>query len=188
MTLKSPLEQAYDVIEYYFKQELEGNGILSDVNTFLTSANNKEHIDAPVIWIEKETITSSYAQHSDSSLIDIPVNIVCCAEVEDDFQTAENASMNLASRCITSLFRNVKKPADLGKHITLRGFTIQSIDPNGTFEIINKTTLLPATRLQLTFHISLNWMIYTDTEETDEINYEDEGVIENITITDITIN
>lgn len=178
--MKSPLEQAYEVIEHYFKQELE-NGLLSDVNTFLTSANNKEHIDAPVIWIEKETITSSYAQHSDSSLIDIPVNIVCCAEVEDDFQSAENASMNLACRCITSLFQNITQPTNLGKHITIRGFTLQSIDPNGTFEIINKTTLLPATRIQLIFHICCNWMLYLDGEE-DVVFGEDEELTNGMSI------
>ena len=180
MAYISPLEQAYKAIEHYFTQELQ-DGLLSDVNTFLTAANNQDHIDAPIIWLEKESIPTIPMSCSDSTLIDIPFNLVCCAEILEDFQTAENDSLNLACRCITSLFKNIIKTRNIMEHVKVRGFTLTNLDPNGTFEIINKTTLLPATRVQLTFHLEINFMLYLD-EEGNPVYYgDDDPILEEIT-------
>lgn len=175
-SLKSPFEQAYDAIEYYFKQELN-DGILSDVNTFLTSALTNEHIDAPLIWFEKEEINPSTSiVYDDGTTWDMKFNIVCCAEITDDIKSAEKDSLNLANRCLTALYKNIIKPQGVSEYIEITGFDIEKIDPNGTFEIINKTTLLPATRIPIIFHVKLNLMLYlrengdvVDFVEPDEI-------------------
>lgn len=170
----SPLEQAYIAIEQFFTQEFQ-EGLLDDVNTFLTAANNQDHIDAPIIWLEKETIPETSMSCSDSTLIDIPFNLVCCAEITDDLKRAEEDSLNLACRCITSLYKNIIKTRSTMEHIQVRGFTIGDIDPNGTFEIINKSTLLPATRLKITFHLEINFMLYL-TEEGEQHYYGDDDL------------
>jgi hypothetical protein len=175
----SPLEQVYKVITEFFSQELQ-DGLLSDVNTFITTSNIKDHIEAPIIWLEKESIPAVSISISDSTLIDIPVNLVCCSEIYDDFQTSENNALNLTSRCITSLFKNIIKKRNTLENIKVRGFTINNIDPNGTFEIINKTNRLPATKIELTFHIEINFMLYID-EQGEPVYYgDDDQTIEEI--------
>ena len=107
MTLRiSPLERVYNIIEEYLQQELVPDGLLSDVNTFLTSADTKDHIDPPLIWIEKEEITPHAYSSGDQEYLDVKVSIVCCDEVVEDIRSAENSSLNLASRCLTSIQKN----------------------------------------------------------------------------------
>ena len=162
--LKSPLEQAYEAIEYYFTTELCDSGLLWDVNTFLTAATTNEHIDAPVVWFEKETVIPvNQTTFSEWASFNIPFSLVCGTEITDDFITAEQDSLNLACRCLTSLYKNILKPRQgIGEHVKVNGFTVDKIDPNGTFEIINKTTLLPATRVSLTFNVTVNMMLYLE--------------------------
>jgi hypothetical protein len=78
------------------------------------------------------------------------------------------------------LFKNIIKKRNTLENIKVRGFTINNIDPNGTFEIINKTNRLPATKIELTFHIEINFMLYID-EQGEPVYYgDDDQTIEEI--------
>lgn len=185
-TYISPIEQAYNLITWFFEQEICPGGLLGDVETFFDANYTKDIIRPPLLWFDKKEMTiSDGVQSNHHLLIDLPFDLVCGVDVSNDIIEAERESINLASRCITALYKNIMKPHTLRDYVYVKGISIDSIEPNGVFQIMNKTNLIPAARVPITFTVELNMMQYLTTNgepySFDEIETHDSVTYDEIT-------
>lgn len=166
--------------------------VLYDVETLLTDSYNDEYIELPLIWIEKHSITPGTVGHFSTQDVyhQVPVTIVCCSDEHTSYQESERESLSIASRVITSLQRNI------GQYIkrtngnwSIQNITINTIDPTGTFEIPSKRVIIPGTRIELTFEVSINYLEYEEIKDnkTKIINFDNTTFVEGLEFGDITI-
>lgn len=188
MNLISPLEMIYETITWLIKQEIQQDGLLSDVEMFLSEANTKDHIRAPLVWFDKQAITDEDLYDSEHSTLSVPFNIVCAVDIVNDIEYAERETLNFASRCVTSLYRNfLKAHPTYSDYVEIVSLDVTMVDPNGTFQIMNKTKLMPAARLEVTCRVQVNWMLYLDMQDA-EVNYGSDPVrLEDVLFREIII-
>lgn len=160
----SPIESIYNIIQYWIEKEMNNDGTLNDVSLFIPSSGRFDQIDAPLIWLEKQEITSTTISHSNMMSLRVPVSIICCDEIIDTIIEAEESSCNIACRCITAILLNMIEPRPMGNHIHLRDFRLErfypNITPTGAFEIQNKTAMMAATRVDVVFVFDVDWTLY----------------------------
>lgn len=164
MSKISPIESIYNTIQYWLETEMKDGGILSDVSLFIPSSGRFDNLDAPLIWMEKQEITTAPVTHSNVMALRVPLSIICCDEIIDTIVEAEASSCNIACRCITAILVNMIEPRPVGNNVHLRDFRIErfypNITPTGAFEIQNKAAMMAATRVDLLFTFDVDWMIY----------------------------
>lgn len=183
----SPIEQAYQVITWFFEQEIGENGLLSDVETFFDSNNTKDIIRPPLLWFDKKAITfEDGVQNSKLTRVTIPFNLICGVDVNNDMVEAELEGINLASRCITAIYRNINKDHPYRDYIYIRKFEFSEIEPNGLFQITNKTKLLPAARVSMSITVELDMMQYL-TSEGEPVHYDEVPSLDEVNIGEITL-
>ena len=187
----SPLTSFYNTLEEIIQQETTSmNGVLGDVETVLTDSYNDEYIELPLIWIEKQPITPGTVGHFSSSNMyhRIPVTIICCSEEHSTYHDSEIESLSIASRVITTIQRNI------GPYIkratgnwSIQNITLNTIDPTGTFEIPSKRVIIPGTRVEITFEVSIDYMNYEEIKDgqTHMINFDNSTYVEQIDIDEI---
>lgn len=163
----SPIESVYNVINYWITNQMTPDGLLHDVEMYIPSSGMYDHLDAPFIWIEKTEITTTTAiSHSNAMALQVPVSIVCCAEIIDTLQEAEQYSQNIASRVISSLIFHTTRIRPCGNNLKIRSFKVNRIYPNSnptnTFEIRNQTMMVCACRIDVLFVFEVDWMVYED--------------------------
>ena len=184
---------AYDIIKECMQKEMTPNGMLYDVNTLITTSTTKDHIETPSVWIERKGIvpinSSDFGKHM---ILQLPISFVCCAEDTGDVEIEEIESFSLACRCISTILKNIipyLTNDGIGtKKVNISNMSLDRIEPTGQFEIINKSTILPASRVNLTFTIDVDWMSYekSDVEHT-KVNYCEDEIIDGLTFEDLDV-
>lgn len=160
----SPVESIYNIIQYWLEKEMKTGGVLTDVNLLIPSSGRYDNLDAPLIWMEKQEITTTPISHSNKMALKVPLSIICCDEIIDTIVEAEASSCNIACRCITSLLLNMIEPRPVGNNVHLRDFRIErfypNITPTGAFEIQSKAAMMAATRVDVLFTFDVDWTLY----------------------------
>jgi len=178
----SPLESIYNIIHYWLQKEIHPEGLLSDVSLLINSSARYDHLDAPLLWIEKQEVTPTVISHSNHTSLKVPVSIICCDEVIDTETEAEASAINLACRCITAYYLNITNPRPMGQEVTLTNFKVERIYPHipttGSFDITSKTMMMAAARVDLIFTFDIDWTRYETVVEdeyqvVDYITYGD---------------
>jgi len=183
----SPIEQAYKVISWIFEQEIRQDGLLSDVYTFFDANTTKDIIRPPLLWFEKENITfDDGVQNSNLTRVTIPFNLICGVDVNNDMKEAELEGINLASRCITTAYKNIHKNHPYKDYIYIREFAFNELEPNGIFQITGKTKLLPAARVHMSLTVELDMMKYLTTEG-ESISFDEITTVDHINIEEILL-
>ncbi len=147
--------EVYDVINSWVTKEMNEEGLLHDVKMYITSSANNDYKDPPFIWLEKESIYT----HNNEPLrkqmrVDLDFAFTCCAEKED-LETSEKYTMEIASRLISSIVKNYRKRQLL---FHFEDMVLKSIEPEGTFTIVNKSDIFPATRVSFRAVLYIDWM------------------------------
>lgn len=153
---------AYKTIESFITTEIKEEGLLGDVEMFLDTSIIEDPIETPLIWMEKEAITPSTTRgdYGTTQYLDMNINFVCCGEEQEEVSLAEQEAYSIALRLVSSVLKNFNKVRPYkGYDVGLVGVNLKSINPSGTFEIINKRTILPATKVEFTFEIYVDWMV-----------------------------
>lgn len=164
------IPEVYDIISSWVTKEMKEEGLLHDVKMYISSSANNDYKDPPFIWLDKETI---YTHNNDplrkEMRVELPFAFNCCAEKED-LETSEKYTMEIASRLIASIVKNYRKK-QLFFHF--EDIILKSIEPEGTFTIVNKSDIFPATRVTFQVILYVDWLkckrIINGTEEVEDL-------------------
>lgn len=151
------LEEVYENIKMWVDYETEDGKILSDINSFIKPQITDEIIETPYIWLEKGDITPyKEVPLSQKNQIWLPVRFICAYEPDhDDFESAEEYSLNIACRIIAVVQKHYKKKGRISNILKVE---LEQIQPNGNVQIINKQDIVPAVRVGIKFLVQVDWM------------------------------
>lgn len=153
-------ESIKQVMKACIEKEINPDGLLSEVETFIPSYHNKSVVDEPVIWMTQHP---SYAetQSNISQRMDIITPFEFdCAVYEPDLEDAENASQNLALKVVLAITKNylhVQKEL-LGTRIIKR-IDLGTYYPVGEVEILGKSESIMGTGVVLNIVHTIDWIM-----------------------------
>lgn len=166
--ITTALEEVYSNIKDWIDYETQEDKILSDINSFIKPQITDEIIETPYIWLEKGDIQPyKEVPLSQKNQIILPVRFICAYEPDhDDFEAAEEYSLNIACRIIAVVQKHYKKRGQISKILKVE---LEQIQPNGNVQIINKQDIVPAVRVGLKFLVEIDWMKCIQEEEITNI-------------------
>lgn len=166
--ITTALEEVYSNIKEWIEYETQEEKILSDINSFIKPQITDEIIETPYIWLEKGDIEPyKEVPLSQKNQIILPVRFICAYEPDhDDFESAEEYSLNIACRIIAVVQKHYKKRGQISKILKVE---LEQIQPNGNVQIINKQDIVPAVRVGLKFLVEVDWMKCINEDEITNI-------------------
>lgn len=166
--ITTALEEVYSNIKEWVDYETQEDKILSDINSFIKPQITDEIIETPYIWLEKgDILPYKEVPLSQKNQIILPVRFICAYEPDhDDFEAAEEYSLNIACRIIAVVQKHYKKRGQISKILKVE---LEQIQPNGNVQIINKQDIVPAVRVGLKFLVEIDWMKCIQEEEITNI-------------------
>lgn len=155
--ITTALEEVYSNIKEWVETETMPDGILEDIESFIKPQITDEIIEPPYIWLEKGDITPyKEVPLSQRNQIMLPVRFICAYEPDnDDFESAEAYSLNIACRIIAVVMKHYRRRGQLANILKVE---LEQIQPNGNVQIINKQEIVPAVRVGLKFLIEVDWL------------------------------
>ena len=139
--------------------EMEKDGILEDVKTFVPSYRFDEDIEEPAVGLfEHETIPVVSGTLSHKIELQTPYEFVCIYYDDEDIEKAEIKAKELAGRVAASIAKNFKRKID-GETIPILKPTIEAIYPIGTVDVQDKGEEAIATSVRILINYYVDWMI-----------------------------
>lgn len=179
MNIRSGLPAVKSIIKESIFLENTREGLLSDVNTIITVANNETGVNEPAIWINQHPTTVANDKVSLSN--DLKLNTIfefVCIEYDPNPEIAELKGQDLATRVVQSIqknWRGVQK--EYGERV-ITNIEFYMFYPVGEVTIRGKREKVPATSVALNIVHYISWLNCCrkkeNTENIDE-NNEDNG-------------
>lgn len=147
----------------YLEVEMQENGLLNDVKTYIKHFLSEETKEPPIIWVwEHPTIPQTGKTHnlSNTQYVTTTFEFVCCV-YDSDLSKAQILSDNLATRVGASVLKNfnkVKIPEDNSDRL-FTNIEFKAIYPVGEgVNIAGKNKGVPATRIIFDFNYVFDWL------------------------------
>ena len=160
MNILTGLEAVKKIIKECVTRENTTEGILSDVESIITVANNEEGVEEPGIWIVQHPTTiatGSKATLSGQIKLSTTFEFVCF-EYDPDPETAEIKGQNLASRVVLSIMRNFNHvQKEYGERV-IKNINFETFYPVGEVAITGKREKVPATSVVLDIEHMIDWL------------------------------
>ena len=124
--------------------EMNSEGLLHDVETFIPSYRMDEPMEEPCVWLFEHPTTVADDKKGllgGKLYLQTPFEFVCIVYDEDDIEQSEMAGKNLASRVARSIIKNSVK-----------------LNPVGEVTIKNKSNKAPATSVRIIVKYYIDWM------------------------------
>ena len=138
--------------------EMNPNGLLYDVETFVPSYRMEEEMEEPLIWLFEHPTTTANDKTgalSQKLYLQTPYEFVCVVYDEDDIEESEMLGKNLASRVAASIAKNHIK---LNEDRIIKKIEFETLYPVGEVEIRNKSDEAPATSVRIIAKYWIDWM------------------------------
>lgn len=179
MNLLTGLAAVTKIIKECVHVENVPGGILEDVQSIISVANNEEGIDEPAIWIvQHPTVPEKSAKASISRTIDLSTTFeFVCIEYDPDPETAELKSQDLAARVVLALMRNFQHvQSDYGERVIKR-LEFNMFYPVGEVAVQGKREKVPVTSVSINVLHPIDWMncCKPKINENDENNDDNEN-------------
>lgn len=143
-----------DTIEQWIQKEID-EGILQDVETFITSYENDVELDTPSIWmIQHEWESYEEKPLAQKYTLKLPVEIACI-EYDDNLKEGEYKTLNMVGRVIAGILKHYRRKQKL---FTFRKIELREIYPNGSLKINNKHAVVAVSGVILDFIVDIDWM------------------------------
>lgn len=163
MTFGKGIEEIQEIIETAIHKENTKNGLLEDVTRIITTATSSTQIEDTLIWINSHPcIPSTNWTSGDTSALnqrmyfDQQFSFICSCK-DSDIALAEKQTVNLASRVVRTINKNVQR-GDKDTKVKIQLVTLNAIIPASDFEIEGKAQGVPATEVLITFTFLEDWM------------------------------
>lgn len=158
------------------EREMNSEGILSDVETFIPIFHHESTVEEPVIWM------TQHPTHAEKQ-IDISKQVVLitpfefdCAVYKSELEDAELASQNLATRVILAITKNFKcVQKDIVGGRIIKKIGLETYYPVGDVEIKGKSDRVPGTGVVLNVVHVVNWDVCCKQLENNNDNQNNQG-------------
>ena len=158
------------------------DGILEDVNSIITVANNEEGVDEPCIWIvQHPTVPAKNAKSSISRTMELSTTFeFVCIEYDPDPETAELKSQDLAARVVLAIMRNFQQiQVSYGERV-IKNLEFNMFYPVGEVAVQGKREKVPVTSVSLNVLHRIDWLNCckrktTESNENNNENNDDEN-------------
>ena len=153
------LEKIQEIMKQCIDTEITADGLLEDVETYLTVYSEEEHVEEPFIWMYQHEARAS-RQPDISSTMDLTIPFQFnCAVYEREIEDANTSTQNLATRVLLSICKNwqtVQSQILPGQRL-IKNITLETFYPMGTVQVNNKSEKLPVVAVVLNVNIIINW-------------------------------
>lgn len=152
-------EKINDIMQQCITDEINQNGLLSDVETFINTYFNEGQVDEPVIWITQHpTTVEKNADISKTLLLKTPFEFDC-GVYEREIEDANTSSQNLCNRVILSILKNWQtvQSEELPNNRMIRNITLETYSPMGYVQVTGKSDKVPITGVILNVYHVINW-------------------------------
>ena len=152
-------EKINDIMQQCITDEINQNGLLSDVETFINTYFNEGQVDEPVVWITQHpTTVQKNADISKTLLLKTPFEFDC-GVYEREIEGANTSSQNLCNRVILSILKNwqtVQNELLPGQRM-IRNIELETYSPMGYVQVTGKSDKVPITGVILNVYHVINW-------------------------------
>jgi len=152
-------EKINDIMQQCITDEINQNGLLSDVETFINTYFNEGQVDEPVVWITQHpTTVQKNADISKTLLLKTPFEFDC-GVYEREIEDANTSSQNLCNRVILSILKNwqtVQNELLPGQRM-IRNIELETYSPMGYVQVTGKSDKVPITGVILNVYHVINW-------------------------------
>ena len=152
-------EKINTIINKCVSDEINSNGLLSDVETFINTYYNEGQVEEPVIWITQHpTTVERNADISKTLLLKTPFEFDC-GVYEVDLEDANTSSQNLCNRVILSILKNWQtvQSEELPNNRMIRNIELETYSPMGYVDVTGKSDKVPITGVILNVYHVINW-------------------------------
>ena len=152
-------EKINTIINKCVSDEINQEGLLSDVETFINTYYNEGQVDEPVIWITQHpTTVEKNADISKTLLLKTPFEFDC-GVYEREIEDANTSSQNLCNRVILSILKNWQtvQSEELPNNRMIRNITLETYSPMGYVQVTGKSDKVPITGVILNVYHVINW-------------------------------
>ena len=152
-------EKINTIINKCVSDEINQDGLLSDVETFINTYYNEGQVDEPVIWITQHpTTVERNADISKTLLLKTPFEFDC-GVYEVDLEDANTSSQNLCNRVILSILKNWQtvQSEELPNNRMIRNIELETYSPMGYVDVTGKSDKVPITGVILNVYHIINW-------------------------------
>ena len=152
-------EKINDIMQQCITDEINQNGLLSDVETFINTYFNEGQVDEPVVWITQHpTTVQKNADISKTLLLKTPFEFDC-GVYEREIEDVNTSSQNLCNRVILSILKNwqtVQNELLPGQRM-IRNIELETYSPMGYVQVTGKSDKVPITGVILNVYHVINW-------------------------------
>jgi hypothetical protein len=152
-------EKINTIINRCITDEINENGILSDVETYINTYYNEGQVEEPVIWITQHpTVVEKNPDISKTSLLKTPFEFDC-GVYEKEIEDANTSSQNLCNRVILSILKNwqtIQNEILPGQRM-IRNIELDTYSPMGYVPVEGKSDKVPITGVILNIYHIINW-------------------------------
>lgn len=149
------METISNTVYNMIQDEIHDEGILSDVETLITSYQH-DNLEEPLVWIH-ELETKPYKEEAlaDKMMLRTPFEFICVV-YDDDTELAEKKSKNLASRIVAAILKNYRRR--VADDLTFVKIELNTFYPVGELPVENKQDVVPVTGVQVDFIYRVDWL------------------------------
>lgn len=150
------IEEISNIIEDILNKEIQSeNGLLTDVETFIRITEEDTLINTPMIWMVQNKVEPADVQAgiSHKLFLQCQFEFVCLYDDLDPV-TAEQKAVNLASRVMASLDKNMARIRS--KNLIYR-YDFVELYPPGLVTVTNKQESIPASSVIINVIFPVDW-------------------------------
>lgn len=160
MNILTGLAAVTKIIKDCIYAENVPDGILEDVESIITVANNEEGVDEPAIWIvQHPTVPEKDSKSSISRTMDLSTTFeFVCIEYDPEPENAELKSQDLAARVVLALLRNFQQiQIEYGERV-IKNLEFNMFYPVGEVDVQGKREKVPVTSVSINVLHRIDWM------------------------------
>ena len=157
-TITTVLEEIYNTVETWINTEISNDGILGDVEDFITTLQNERPLTTPSIWMQKhnwQPVKSESINKHSMITVEFPIEFDCI-EYSNDLEEGEQRANNLVGRVIDSILKHYTRRSIKGL-FKFVGFEVKEGYPNGNLKVNGKQEVIPVAGVLVLFKVQFVW-------------------------------
>lgn len=157
MMTKGPLAIT-QMVKDCITKEMNPDGLLADVETFIPAYHYEEEMDEPLVWLfEHETVgVEGSGTLFNKQLLQTPYEFICVVYSDESMEQSEILGKDLATRVAAAIKQNIVHQDEEGSY-NLKRLSFTSLSPSGLVDIVGKTERVVATSIKVTLEYFVDW-------------------------------
>lgn len=139
------------------REEMQTEGLLSDVVTFVPAYLYEEEYEEPLIWIYEHETTGVDGNGTlfHKQLLQTPFEFFCVV-YDEDLEQSEILGKDLATRVAAAIKKNIMRNGEDNSYIFDR-VLFDQLYPSGTVDVIEKGDRAVTTSIKITIQYYVDW-------------------------------